>query len=201
MPAVITDLETEETVHLLKKAYDNGARYALAGNIGHIQIAQSIGFIVFGDFRLNIFNSLSAAVYASLGGIILSPELTLPQIRDINIVEENNCVPGQKELLNKKKGVIVYGRLPIMLLEKPVGTSVLRDRTNACFPVMHSAGRELLLNSVPVYMADKIESLDRSGINDRHFMFTTETRREAAAVVEAYKNGAAPSGNVKRIKP
>lgn len=201
LPAVITDLETEETVHLLKKAYDNGARYALAGNIGHIEAAQSIGFIVFGDFRLNIFNSLSAAVYASLGGIILSPELTLPQIRDINIVEENNCVPGQKELLNKKKGVIVYGRLPIMLLEKPVGTSVLRDRTNACFPVMQSAGRELLLNSVPIYMADKIESLDRSGINDRHFMFTSESRREAAAVVEAYKNSAPPSGNVKRIKP
>ncbi|MHB1153096.1 MAG: U32 family peptidase [Eubacteriales bacterium] len=200
LPAVITDLETEETVRQLKKAFDNGARYALAGNIGHIESAQNIGFTVFGDFRLNIFNSFSAAVYASLGGVILSPELTLPQIRDINIAGENSCALAQKVACMKKKGVIVYGRLPVMLLEKPVGAAVLRDRTNACFPVIQSAGRELLLNSVPVYMADKIESLDRSGINDRHFMFTSESRREAAAVVEAYKNGASPSGHVKRIK-
>jgi putative protease len=192
LPAVITDLETVETCNMLKNAYAAGARYALAGNIGHIPLAQRYGFIVRGDFRLNIYNSFTLAVYSSLDGVILSPELTLPQIRDIGTRSEGSA--------GLRKGVIVYGRLPLMLLEKPVGNTVLRDRKNTCFPVIESGGRDILLNSVPVYMADKSDALDLAGINERHFMFTVETRREAAAVVEAYKKGAPPSGNVKRIK-
>lgn len=191
LPAVITDLETEETGNMLKNAYDAGARYALAGNIGHISLARRYGFIIRGDFRLNIYNCFNAAVYSSLDGVILSPELTLPQIRDID------ACTGE---LQERKGVIVYGRLPIMLLEKPVGASVLRDRKNTCFPVMQSGGRDILLNSVPVYMADKADALDRAGIDERHFMFTVEKCSEAAAVVEAYKKGSPPQGNVKRIK-
>ncbi len=200
LPAVITDGETGDILRLLQKAFDAGARHALAGNIGHIGIALNTGFTVTGDFRLNIFNSFTAAVFSSLDGVILSPELTLPQIRDINIPENTDGVPGTAGAVYKRKGVIVYGRLPLMLLEKPVGTAALRDRTNTVFPVIKSAGRDILLNSVPVYMADKMSLLDRSGVDDRHFMFTTESRREAAAVVEAYKRGDAPRGNVRRIR-
>ncbi|MDD4773478.1 MAG: U32 family peptidase [Eubacteriales bacterium] len=186
LPGVISDLETAQTDKLLKKAYENGARQALAGNIGHIEIARQYGFEVYGDFGLNIFNSFTAAVYDDLGGVILSPELTLPQIRDIAIKDR------------KGKGVIVYGRLPVMLLEKPAGTALLRDRKGIGFPVIHSGGRDILLNSLPVYMADK--GLDGCGIDNRHYIFTVESRREAEAVVEAYKKGTPPSGRVRRVK-
>lgn len=193
LPAVIADSEYEGVCRMMQKAFHDGAEYALAGNIGHIKTAGSFGFTVIGDFRLNIFNSFTAMHYASLSGILLSPELTLPQIRDIGF-----CSKKQGE--TPRKGVIVYGRLPVMLLEKPVGARMLRDRTKTCFPIMHSAGRDILYNSVPVYMLDKTDLLDRSGVDDRHFIFTVESRKEAASVIEAYKNGRPPAGNVKRIK-
>ena len=188
LPGVISDLETAHVDKLLKKAYENGARLALVGNIGHIEIARERGFDVFGDFGLNIFNRFTAAVYDNLGDVILSPELTLPQIRDIAVKNQ------------KSKGVIVYGRIPVMLLEKPVGSALLRDRKGTCFPVIHDAGRDILLNSVPVYMADKGALLDGCGIDERHFIFTVESRQEVSSVIEAYKKGTPPSGKVRRVK-
>ena len=104
---------------------------------------------------------------------MLSPELTLPQIRDINA----------------PKSAIVYGRFPVMLLTKPVGTDFLTDKTGARFPIIRENGRDILLNSVPIYMADKQKELDAFGVRARHFIFTTESRRECVDIINAYESG------------
>lgn len=129
-----------------------------------------------GDFRLGCCNSLFAEEAAALfESLILSPELILPQIRDI---------PGNRE-------VIVYGRLPLMLLEKPVGTPLLRDRKGSEFPILREGGRELLINSLPLYMADRQRELAAAGIRRRHFLFTVEGPRETEAIIDAYRKGSA----------
>ena len=106
LPPVIPDDEYEEVRARLIRAKNEGAEHALVGNIGHIALARQAGLILHGDYRLNIFNSASAAFFEELfEDVILSPDLILPQVRDIG---------GEKSF-------IVYGRLPLMTLEKPVG--------------------------------------------------------------------------------
>ena len=164
---------------MLSDAVKKGATDALITHIGQLETVLSFGLKAHGDFRLNIFNSAAARYCVSEGmtEVMLSPELTLPQMRDISA----------------PKSAIVYGRLPIMLLTKPLGSGALTDATGAKFPVIKEAGLEILLNSVPVYMADRQKELRDSGIIGQHFIFTTESRMQCEEIVESYKNGKAPS--------
>ena len=184
MPPVIFDSEIEKIENQLKNAKNSGAVHCLVGNVGHIELAKKYGFVIHGDYRLNIYNNSSMCVYDELDSNILSPELTLAQIRDIK----------------GKKSVIVYGKVPLMTLEKHTGQRVLRDRKRVAFSVIKEGGREIVLNSVPIYMADKEDLLRKSGIYDRHFIFTTESKEEVVSVIKAYKEKKITKNAVKRIK-
>ncbi len=182
-PSVFPD-EERQTEELLKQAVENGAAHALVTHIGQIELCKKHGLILHGDYRLNVFNSASGQYLSSLGlrDIMLAPELTLPQMRD-------ESAP---------KCAIVYGHLPIMLLSKPIGDRVLKDKTGASFPVTHEGAWQTVLNSVPIYMADKASLLDQNGIRGRHMIFTTESAKEVMSVIEAYKNGTPPRTNAIR---
>ena len=194
-PSVIHDSELKTAKKLLDTAHCLGAEYAYVGNLGHINLAREIGFTLLGDFRLNVVNSASPILYGHLGDFkeyILSPELILPQARDIHAV----------------KSMIVYGRLPLMILEKSCGSDRLTDRKGAVFPVlkeMNTSGirsREIVYNSCPVWMADRQKELGAAGIKSYHFVFSDETRREVASVIEAYRDKKAPptGKTIKRIQ-
>ena len=198
LPAVIFDSELDEVREKLKKAKEKGAKYALVGNLGHLVLAKEIGLVPVGDFRLNAFNRESAAAILELGfeNLILSPELTLPQIRDIGA-----------------GSVIVYGRIPLMLLEKCVikeiasceacemGKGCLIDRRKTVFPVLREGcHRNIVYNSLPTYMGDRQKELDCAGISDRHFIFSIESRGEIDRVIEATLGGTSLDGAVRRIK-
>ncbi len=194
-PSVIHDSELNSVKKLLEAAHSLGAEYAYVGNLGHISLAREIGFALLGDFRLNVVNSAAPILYGRLGDFIeyiLSPELILPQARDIRAV----------------KSMIVYGRLPLMLLEKSCGADRLTDRRGVVFPVfreMNSDGirtREIVYNSCPVWMADRQRELGEAGIKSYHFVFSDETRREAASVIKAYcdKKAPPPGRIIKRIQ-
>ncbi len=172
-PSVFPSYEGE-FIKQLERAVSLGATHALVCHAGQIKVALEYGLIPHGDYRFNVFNTLSAEQYLESGvrDVLLSPELTLPQMRDI-------AAP---------KAAIVYGRIPLMLLTKPVGESALTDKTGAVFPITREAGCDILLNSVPIYMADKASELDLYGIRGRHFIFTTESKKAAADIISAYKN-------------
>jgi hypothetical protein len=89
-----------------------------------------------------------------------------------------------------------------MLLERPIGKNALRDTRGVTFPLLTEEGRDLLLNSVPIYMADQPDRLDGAGIEERHFLFTTENRGEVMRVVYAYGHRLPPKEKepIKRIK-
>lgn len=164
-----------EFIKQLERAVSLGATHALVCHVGQIKYAIEYGLIPHGDYRLNVFNSVSAEGYIESGmrDVLLSPELTLPQMRDISA----------------PKAAIVYGRLPLMLLTKPVEARSLTDKTGAVFPITREASCDILLNSVPFYMADRSAELDSYGIRGRHLIFTTESKKEVSNIIAAYKNG------------
>ena len=185
LPPVILDSEWEKVKSALMDAKKKGARHALVGNVGQIGLAKECGFVLHGDFRFNINNSRTAEeIAAHCVDFMLSPELILPQIRDIG----------------GEKSVIVYGRTPLMLLEKPVGAPTLRDRKGVTFPVLQEGGRDLLFNCIPTYMADRRDQLKAAGVRNEHYIFTTEGKRESEAILEAYQKGLATKKEVRRIK-
>ena len=199
LPPVIPDSERADVLRRLKEARHMGAEYALTGNVGHLDVVREAGLIPVGDFRLNVCNAASLAVERALGfgGVILSPELTLPRLRDLSFPDT---------------AAIVYGRMPLMVLEKCVGTELggcircaehrlaLTDRTGAVFPVLRTPPhRSLVFNSVPTFMADRAELLARYRVLRQIFLFTAESPEEVNRVIAAYEKGAAPAGAARRI--
>jgi len=190
-PTVIYESELDKTKFMLDNAVKNGIKHALIGNIGHLDLARDFGLIPHGDYKLNITNSTSAVFYADMGldSILLSPELILPQLRDVTI--------GDKPTV---KGVVAYGRLPLMHLRRLTGLRELRDNRNTRFPVILDGKNETVYNSVPTYMADQLNRLDDAGIRERHFIFSTEDRNEVLRAIYAYQHKVIPKDPVRRIK-
>ena len=193
LPPVIFDGDRDETRRKLDTAVKKGAKHIMLGNIGQLDLAKEFDLIPHGDFRLNVFNSFTAdfwanAAYRELESQILSCELILPQIRDIYFRGDT------------LKGAVVYGRTPLMLLEKPVGASQLRDTRGAIFPVVRDEGRDVIHNSVPLYMADQPDRLDAAGIEERHMIFSTENKGDVMRVIYAYAHKVIPKENVRRLK-
>ena len=184
LPSVVTDAEAPAVRERLELAAANGAEHVLIGNPGHIRLTDGLGLTLHGDFRLNVQNSF-AGVYSSVfSDLIVSPELNLAQIRDLRI----------------RKTVIVYGRIPLMLLERRLAVPSLRDSRGAVFPVSAEGARDLVLNSVPIYMADMTSKLKDAGVIGRHFFFTDESPVQAARIVDAYRKGLPAPAGIRRIR-
>ncbi len=184
LPPVITDGERPRVLEGIKSAIKAGAKYALVGNIGHVELIRGLELLPIGDFRLNVTNSLAREAYADLGvaDTLLSAELTLPMARDIG------------------GGAIIYGRIPLMLTERcfmkenfgceRCSDCALTDRKGAKFPIVREfEHRNLILNSTVTYMGDKLSELSRYGIAHRHAIFSVESEGEAASALEAMKLG------------
>lgn len=198
MPPVIFDGKVDAVREQLLRAVRNGAIYALVGNPGHLALARDAGLIPVGDYRLNVTNRESAALWERLGisSLLLSPELTLPQMRDIG----------------GDTAAVVYGRIPLMTLEKCVireiadcsvcaaGKAILRDRRGTCFPVLREwEHRNVVYNSLPTSMSDRQEQLLRHRVTAWHFLFSTESPDEVDAVLSAFSRGEALPVPVRRI--
>ncbi len=176
-PSVFPD-EEAKTEALLRSAVENGAQHALITHIGQAELCKKYGLILHGDYRLNVFNTPCGQYLTSLGlrDVMLSPELTLPRMRDI-------AAP---------KCALIYGRIPLMLLSKHIAERTLCDKTGAHFPVIGDEQWQTVLNSVPFYMADRGKQLDDNGIRGRHLMFTVESSKEVSDIISAFKSGLPP---------
>ncbi len=200
LPPVVWDSERPRAERLLNAARAAGAVHALVGNPGHIPLAQ--GFLLHGDFRLNLSNSDTAEALRTLGFAdgILSPELTLPQMRDIG----GGSLPVR---------AIVYGRVPLMVTEKCLigeisdgcptcrdGQAVLTDRTGADFPVFREfQHRNVIYNSVPIYMADRGNAPGLNALSGYVFLFSDESAEQVRDVLKAYQQGLSPRTPVRRM--
>ena len=200
LPEVIYDSEMPRVTEMLSGATEKGAKYALVGNLGHLDLVKEFGLAAVGDIRLNAYNNSSVSAFEELGfeSVILSPELSLAQQRDIG----------------GRSASVVYGRLPLMITEKCVGRelggcaacdagkTVLRDRRGVEFPVMRRyEHRSVIFNSVPIYMADRSGALKDNRLTMQHFIFTVENRATVDRIIDSYESGIAIANlQCKRIK-
>lgn len=193
LPPVIFDSEQSEVSQALARARILGAEWALISGVGQIELAKKHGFKLVFDYRFNAFNRPCVEFLQNQGAecVILSPELSLAQLRDFDTLS-----------------VIAYGKLPLMTMHKcilkdTVGCEkckgYMKDRQGASFFVrgIKNGHRNIIFNSVPIYMADKQNEISA---HSYHFIFSDETREECQKIIEAYKNKKAPSGQFRRIK-
>ncbi len=188
----------------------------MAHSPAQIALAKEMGIPVTASLRLNVFNEHCARKILAVGADVttLSPELPL----------------GAMRAIRAPKSLIVYGRLPLMLTLRCAisdggemcrmhGTggfadtitveknhlclAAMKDRTGASFPIVGMYDcTNVIYNSVPIFMADKKETLLSLGAVQWHFLFTTESQKEAADVIRAYKEGRAPldPAGIRRLK-
>ena len=198
LPPVIFDSDSEKIRELLAIAQEQGIRHVLVGNIGHLALLEGFDFTVHGDYRLNAANDATVAALEQLGfvDVIASAEASLAKLRD----------------LGGNTAAIVYGRVPLMTLERCInkqaagcaacaaGRALLVDRRGVKFPVLYEYGhRNLVLNSLPTGMSDKARTLEENGITAQHYLLTVEGAQQVDRVICAYREGKALPFPVRRI--
>ena len=200
LPRVWRDRDEPTLRRLLEHAKSLGVSGVLLGNIGHFSLVRDSGLTLYGDYGLNVFNTRSLHYLENKGleSACLSFELRFAQMRDI------------KKLLPTE--AIVYGRLPLMLTENclvqnqtgcqcnahgnniPTNAPcqqrhVLRDRTNAAFPLLPAYGhRTEIQNSKTLWLADR-NDYRKLGLAFARLRFTTESPTECAEILRAYRLG------------
>ncbi len=160
-------------------------------NIG--QLSSCRGKSLAAGHRLNVTNSESVAFLQENGinCVTLSPELNLKQMARL-------CRRTVGDL-----EVIAYGRLPLMLTENCVIKSTLgrcecdkasfslRDRKNEIFPVHPLRCGNVIYNSKPIYMADRMNELTVLPVRYVKLCFTTEKFAETKQVLTEYQKAMA----------
>lgn len=143
----------------------------------------------YGNYRLNIMNNYAAGFYKDkLKRITLSPEMNLKEIETFLKKSEDDIE------------LIAYGRLALMTLRACPGKLYgkcrgkrdnlysLRDRKNEVFPIMCADECiSSLLNSKPIYMADKLEDIKKLKINAIRLIFTVEKFLECDKIISMYR--------------
>lgn len=185
------EAELREGLLRLKKL---GFSRLLCENIGHIALARSIGLEAHGGAHLNCVNTPSAAELAALG------------VRSQTLSFEGNLRDLRGIAAALPLGVIVYGRLPLMLARNcPVreqsgcascgGRGGLTDRKGVRFPVFCRQKRSVeLLNSAPLWLGDRLGEF--AGFAFHTFYFTLESQTECREILHRYERGEAmPEGD------
>ncbi|MCX8130801.1 MAG: U32 family peptidase [Clostridia bacterium] len=185
----------------LPEIIKHGVDGILAGNPGIIEyMRNNLDIKVMGDYSLNIFNSVSIDELNKLGleGAVLSPELNLGQIKDLEAKD------------NFRKEAIVYGRIPLMTSEYcPVGSIAggfgknagcsaacrngvyrLRDRMGMEFPVLCDRidCRSVILNSNVLFVPDSLDKISKSGVDSIRLNFTDEQPDDIYEIIRMHRD-------------
>ena len=157
--------------------------------------------------RLNCCNSFSAQTLYDLG------------IKNVILSVETGLAKAGKICSEAALGTVAYGRIPLMTLEKCVIRDImklktpqkdcrfcdgakftsLRDRVGAEFVICREKNhRNVLYNSVPVWMGDKQREIASAGLFE-HFIFTDENENKVKNIIDAFASGKAADGAFRRI--
>ncbi|MBQ9510764.1 MAG: U32 family peptidase [Clostridia bacterium] len=204
---VAFDNELENFYSSAEKAAELGCKYALITGLWQIPTAKRLGFEMTGDLRLNCCNSHSVSALKKLG------------INNVIISVETGLVKAGKISESSGLSTVVYGRIPLMTLEKCVIRDImglkapttechfcdggrftpLIDRTGAEFILCREENhRNVLYNSVPVWMADKRSAVNDAGLSE-HYIFTDEDETKVKNIIASFVRGDVARGAFRRI--
>ena len=167
-----------------EKADLSGYDTVVAGSIGAAEYAKEQGKKVIADYGMNIFNSVSASCF---GKSVLSVELSGREIAKIS--ENCDCE------------AVVYGYIPVMTsancIIKTAGKCrgeckncnreiVLSDRKNMNFTVRSDGKKNTIYNSVPLFLADRMDEVRKTNVTGARLIFTSETPAECVNIYRMY---------------
>ena len=190
IPRILFEGE-DDTLSQLVAVKKLGVTRAWCGNIGAFALAEKAGMKISGGWSMNVTNRHSLEQLKALGMEECELSFELPLQGAKQLASSNRC------------GLIAYGALPLMAFRNcPVKArigckacgrkGVLTDRMGIEFPVRcpeykKFAGESELLNSVPLYLADRKSEL--FGFDYLTLWFTDETSRQCADIAAAYSKG------------
>lgn len=191
LPALIFPADEQATLARLTALKAQGLRAALCENLGAVRLAAQAGLEIHGGAALNLLSSRSLERARTLGlaDATVSFELSMSAVRRLA-----GALP---------RGVIVYGRLPLMRMRCcPVqgergcgacsGRSELTDRMGKKFPTLCDRKRyTTLLNAVPLNLSDE----QFPGVDFVTLYFTIETAAECRRITQDFAAHSAPEGD------
>ncbi len=171
-PVIVPDNEKDKLENNLKNLFNCGFKKLLAENICWFENKQ---FEILGGHRLNVANSIAVNKYHQMGvkSLCVSIEINKAQIRDLDKTADIE--------------MIIYGHIPLMITENCIlknvrscpcnGAGEIVDRKGEKFPVVKDGEscRSVVLNTVPMYLGDKAEEIEKYGVAYGRAMFTIET--------------------------
>ena len=180
---------SEKYIKKLTELKENGLSLAWVCTLDGVGIAQKNGLDFCSGFGMNIYNSISLSEIEKLGAkdCLVSCEAQLYEISRLGT--------------DLPRGAMLYGRIPLMMTRNcPVknkltcgecqSKSFLVDRMGIEFPVICKNGASFILNSRPLWIADKkneLKSLDYGLI-----YFTNESKEECQKIISEVKSGSNP---------
>ncbi len=155
------------------------------------QIEPFLNKKLYANYTMNIFNSMSQQLLCELGfkGVCLSPELNIRQLAD--------CVA------HLQSEILVYGKIQLMTVKNCIikslngkcncdgQTHYIKDRKGVYFPFYSNKQTctNIIYNSVPVYMGDKIDELTSINASWLRFDFVDETPEQIKQIAQCFKAG------------
>ncbi len=181
-----------EKLSLLK---ESGLALAWVCTLDGIGIAEKAGLGFCSGFGMNIYNSISLTELPELGAkdSLVSCEAQISEISRFG-----GIIP---------RGAIIYGKIPLMMTRNcPVKNkltcgecqqkSFLVDRMGIEFPVICKNGASYILNSRPLWVADKLSEF--KNLDYGLIYFTNETRDECKNIISDVLNGSEPPAEFTR---
>lgn len=181
--------DDERILKLLSDRKNEGAAFTYCGTLSAVELSRRAGLPAVGGIGLNVANVQSAEVLreAGLSAVTLSAECRLA-----DAVKMQTALP---------KGIFAYGNLPLMLTRNcPAANGsgcadcrkdrVLTDRKGVSFPVRCRNGFSEVFNSVPIWLADRLD--ETAGLDYLLLWFCDESPEEVRDILAAYRSGATP---------
>ena len=193
LPRYITgESRISERLNVLKK---QGVQTAYCDTLSAMYLAKREGFGVITSNFFNCANTYGIDVLRRFGA-------------DMITLSAETYMPSAKELITSvPTGIFAYGRLPLMLTRNcPVRnvktcaqcgkSGFLTDRKGVRFPVYCRDGISEILNSAPVYLADKRDDL--AAFDFLLLSFFDETPGRVRKIIDEYLRGGSPGGEFTR---
>lgn len=179
------DGKTEKALKRLKAI---GVSHILVHNIGGIYLGKKLGLKIHGGFGLNITNTYALDFFEQQGleDAELSIELSKEQI---------NSLGG-----TAKRGIMVYGKIPLMLTRNCPGKSAgiecktckktleIRDRKNEDFAVFCDGSTCEILNCKILTLIDKLSTMFSTDV--KYYRFYVDNSVETVENLEEFKENA-----------
>ena len=180
---------SEKYMEKLRILKENGLSLAWVCTLDGVGIAEKSGLDFCSGFGMNIYNSIALSEISCLGAkdCLVSCEAQLGDISRLG-----GDIP---------RGLMIYGRIPLMMTRNcPVRNkltcsecqqkSFLVDRMGIEFPVVCKNGASFILNSRPLWVADKKSEL--KNLDYGLLYFTNETGDECKKIISEVGKGANP---------